>query len=164
MTVARVNRAVEAGTLDPVAKKIAVSFAKGTLWADFFGGSIWGLIGELIRDEVTREREKELVVHLRAYLDVCQFLQIEDPGIKGAEICLRILGREGLEGDEILGEYIRGYGEDEGEGPGKSRRADFAVFRGSGEEARGFRSNRCGSCHDDREASHHSTDAERPAS
>jgi len=121
MTLARVNRAIEAGTLDPAAKDIAVAMGKGTLWQEFFGGSIWGLLGEFIRDEVSPEREEELGVNLQAYLDVCELLQIEDRGIKGAEICLSILGREGLEGDEILGEYIRGYGEDEGEGPGKSQ-------------------------------------------
>lgn len=77
MTIVRVRRAIEEGRLDPVAREVAVSIAKGTLWQDFFGGSIWGFIGEFIRDEVSPERAAKMHARLLAYQGVCQELNLE---------------------------------------------------------------------------------------
>lgn len=74
MAVARIRRAVEAGTLDPAAKEIALCMAGGRekVFAEFLGGGIWEVIADLM--DMTIERREELVRNTEAYLKTCDLL------------------------------------------------------------------------------------------
>lgn len=91
ITVARVNRAVEQGKLDPAAKEIALCMAGGRekVWDEFLGGGIWDFIGDL--EEMTAERQTELRSNLETYLKTCRLLNLGDHWTRTVEVRLQML-------------------------------------------------------------------------